>query len=116
MSIGTATQYDIAAIKYSQNGPEAIPSLSSPALGSSGIGQNPQLEWQTVKNADYCRLQVALDKAFGTVVVDTLVSVTSGLCRIKEGILENNTQYYWRTCAVNIAGGRMDPNVDIFSS
>lgn len=104
MSIGTATQYDIAAVKYSQNGPEAIPSLSSPALGSSGIGQNPQLEWQTVKNADYCRLQVALDKGFGTVVVDTLVSVISGMCKIKEGILENNTQYYWRTCAVNIAG------------
>ncbi len=104
MSIGTSTQYDISTIKYSQSGPEAIPNLTAPALGASGIGQSPQLEWQTVKNADYCRLQVALDKNFSTVVVDTLVSVISGQCKVSEGILENNTQYYWRTCAVNIAG------------
>ncbi len=104
MSIGTSTQYDIATIKYSQGGPEAIPQLVSPAFGSSGIGQNPQLEWTTVKNADFCRLQVALDKNFNTVVVDTLVSIVSGLCKVKEGVLENNTQYFWRTGAVNVAG------------
>lgn len=104
MSIGTSTQYDIATVKYSQGGPEAIPTLTSPAFGSSGIGQNPQLEWQPVKNADYCRLQVAADKSFSTVVIDTMVSIISGLCKVNEGVLENNTQYYWRTCAVNVAG------------
>lgn len=104
MSIGTATQYDIVTLKYSQNRPEAIPTLNSPALGASGIGQSPHLEWQPVKNADYCRIQVALDKNFNSVVVDTLVSIVTGQCKVIPGVLENNTQYYWRSCAVNIAG------------
>lgn len=109
-SIGTATQYDIATIKYSQGGPEAIPTLVSPAFGSSGIGQSPQLEWTTIKNADFCRLQISLDKNYNTVVVDTMVSVVTGICKIRDGILENNTQYFWRTGAVNIAGsGQWSP-------
>lgn len=103
-SIGTSTQYDIATIKYSQSGPEAIPTLVSPAFGSSGIGQNPQLEWSTVKNADFCKLQISTNKNFNSIVVDTLVSIVNGICKIKDGVLDNNTQYFWRTSAVNIAG------------
>ncbi len=103
-SVGTGTQNDMAVIKYSQSGPEAVPQLIAPSYGASGINQSATLEWSQINTCDYCRLQIANDKNFSKVVYDTVISVGNTQVTLREGLLEDNTQYFWKVCAANIAG------------
>lgn len=114
-SVGNESQYDFALIKYSQGVPEAVPQLVSPAFGSSGIIQTPSIEWSTLKNADYVKLQIANDKSFNSVVVDTNVSISTGVCKIPKNMLSDNTQYFWRVRAHNIVGAGQWSTVWTFS-
>jgi uncharacterized delta-60 repeat protein len=102
--IGTATQNDFATIKYLQLPPESAPNLLSPAYGSSGISQNPTLEWNPLKNADFFRLQIAGNKSFGDMILDTNIYISNEQYKVPDGRLSNNTQYFWRLGATNAAG------------
>ncbi len=109
-SVGAETLYDFSLIKYSQGVPDVTPQLVAPAFGSSGIVQSPSIEWASIKNADFCKLQIANDKNFSSIVVDTNVSIAAGVCKIGANMLSDNTQYFWRVCAHNIAGpGQWSP-------
>jgi len=103
-SIGSGTQSDFATIKYIQSPPESAPTLLSPAFGSSGIGQTPTLEWNGMKNADFFRVEIASDKSFNSIVLDTNIRISSEQYRIPQGKLDNNKQYFWRLVAANAAG------------
>ncbi len=103
-SVGNGTKYDITTVKYLQSAPEISPTLQSPAYGSSGISQTPTLEWEGIKNADYYKLQIASDKNFGSILIDTNIFISSDQYKVPAGLLNNNQQYYWRANAVNTVG------------
>ncbi len=76
----------------------ATPSLSFPPDGSTGITTRPQLQWNSVPNAQTYVLQVSLDSLFATTVVDdSSLSQTS----LQLNPLISITKYYWRVRAKN---------------
>ncbi len=79
----------------------AAPVLTAPAQAATGIALSPVLSWAASAGATTYRVQVSLNAAFTTTVVND--STVTGTTRTV-GPLTNNTTYYWRVNAKNSAG------------
>ncbi len=79
----------------------AIPALSSPSNGLTGISINPALTWSSSLRADSYRLQVSTSNSFTSTTSDQ-----NGLTNISKSIngLSSKTIYYWRVNATNGKG------------
>jgi len=102
--IGASGQNEFATIKYAQTPSESAPGLVSPASGSTLSDPSPVLAWNSLKNANMYRLQVATDQSFYQIVVDIRLDITSTKYKISSSKLTNNTMYFWRVGALNAAG------------
>jgi hypothetical protein len=83
---------------------QTVPSattLATPADGAAGLSTNPILAWNAVSDASSYRLQVSRAADFASPVLDT-----SGLpvTTFAVEVLTNNTGYFWRVGARNMAG------------
>jgi hypothetical protein len=74
--------------------------LFSPVNQSFLTSRPAQLVWQTLENADTYQVQVSADEFFTTLLFDSLLTDVAFL--IED--LPNQTDYYWRVRAVNLAG------------
>jgi hypothetical protein len=83
--------------------PPPAPTPASPANGQTGVPVSPTLSWSVGGGGGGLtfRLQVATDPSFVTQVLDD--SAVTTLTRLV-GPLQNNTQYYWKITAKNLAG------------
>ena len=79
----------------------AIPTLASPADGDTNISINPTLSWHSSTDASTYRLIVSTEESFTTTIFDesTLSETAKQI-----GPIANNTIYYWRVNAKNLAG------------
>jgi endo-1,4-beta-xylanase len=75
------------------------PVLISPN-GTTDELRNPLLKWRTSESAMSYRIQVAINRAFSSVVLDS--TVTDTLLQVSP--LAANTTYYWRASASNVHG------------
>lgn len=77
----------------------AVPSLTSPADGATGVALNPTLSWGSVSFAATYRIQVATDIGFSSLVFDQTQTATSAAPSLSAA-----TTYYWRVRAENATG------------
>jgi len=82
-------------------GSSAIPILTAPADGATGISTNPLLSWDVSSGAVSYRLQVSSDAGFSSGVIEH-AGITSTSFAIT-GLAENRV-YYWRVNASAPAG------------
>jgi len=85
--------------------PPAVPSppvLSAPGEGAVGISTTPTLSWNASPGADSYGLQVSLDPAFSSTVID-LTGIISTSYTISIALIQNTT-YHWRVNATNTGG------------
>ena len=75
------------------------PTLVSP-VSVNGTLRNPQLVWQSSVLATSYHVQVADNRAFAPLTIDTTVADTT----LKLNALAANTRYYWRVAAANASG------------
>lgn len=81
--------------------PPPAPTLVSPPNGSVSLPVNDTLRWNSVTGANSYRVQLSTSPTFTSgIIVDDSLAVTF---RPVNG-LQNNTQYYWRVYAINVAG------------
>jgi len=104
-----------------------VPTLLSPANGTIDLSVTPTLDWNDVPSAVSYRVQVSTNASFSIILYDTN-ALTSSQITVPSGLLNTNTQYFWRVCASNTAGtsaysGVWDfttapnaPNVPVLSS
>jgi hypothetical protein len=76
------------------------PTLLSPPNGATNQPLTPTLDWSDVTGATTYRVQVSTSSSFTTTVVDQQ-NLTSSQYVVPSGLLNNNTQYYWRANASN---------------
>ena len=96
----TATAY--LKIELDATAPAAA-TLQSPADGSADVPANPSLSWAAVSDASSYRVEMATDPAFINIVQSATVSDT--VYSIPDGVLHDNTVYYWRVITpANICG------------
>lgn len=77
------------------------PALNTPACGSSNITLTPLMKWGSVSGAVAYRLQIAVNSAYTTFALNTIVYDTS--YQVISGTLIGGYQYHWRVCAINAA-------------
>lgn len=77
----------------------AVPVLSSPADGATGVALNPTLSWGAVSFAANYRIQVATDIGFSSLVFDQTQTATSAAPSLSAA-----TTYYWHVRAQNATG------------
>lgn len=80
-----------------------VPVLISPPNNSIDIPPNVLLDWTAVQFASGYRIQISNDSTFNTIVYDTNSVITDSL-RIRYGILNSNSKFYWKVNAFNISG------------
>ena len=102
--IGASGMNEFATVKYTQTPSESSPGLVSPASGSTISDTSPVLAWNSLKNANMYRLQVATDQSFYQVVLDIRLDISSTKFKIPSSKLTYNTMYFWRVGALNAAG------------
>lgn len=98
---------------YLQN-PGSIPDspeLISPDMASD-VSLNPTLVWRSTAVATAYNLQVAANRIFSAIVLDTTVTDTA----VQVGPLATNTSYYWRVSAVGPGGTSEFSNFAIFTT
>ena len=78
------------------------PTLISPANNATDVALGVTLNWGSVSGATSYHVEVSTASDFGSTVVDKTVETT--LYSIEEGILSEDTVYYWRVKAANVAG------------
>jgi len=83
--------------------PPSAPTLKSPASGSTVSNRTPRLEWNASSGAVSYGVQVATSSSFTTLLTN-VIGVTDLYYDIAPGILNWNTNYYWRVNAVNSFG------------
>ncbi len=83
--------------KYSLSVQLTPPVLISPENNSTNYVFNPTMQWQPVENASSYSLQISTTNDFSSLLVDE-----SGITETNYQVfgLTNNTNYYWRVCAV----------------
>lgn len=79
-----------------------IPQLHSPLNNATQVPRNPLLCWYSSEAATSYRLQLSRQSYFPTVSILLDTTVTDTLVQI--GVLDENTQYYWRVSARNDKG------------
>jgi formylglycine-generating enzyme required for sulfatase activity len=81
----------------------SVPTLVSPANGSTIQSLTPTLDWSTVSGATAYHVQVSTSNTFSVIVSqDSTLSADS--MKVKAGVLASGTTYYWRVRAKNSAG------------
>jgi hypothetical protein len=81
--------------------------LSAPANLAVLNSRPAQLVWQAVESAETYRLQVSTNEYFGTLLFDTLLAAVT----FSTEDLPNQTDFYWRVLAANLAGeGEWSPS------
>lgn len=80
-----------------------VPVLISPPNNSIDVPPNVLLDWTAVQYASGYRVQISNDSTFNTIVYDTNSVITDSL-RIRYGILNSNSKFYWKVNAFNISG------------
>jgi titin len=83
--------------------PPSVPTLKSPANGSTVSTSTPRLEWNATSGATNYGLQVATTSSFTTLLVNE-TGITNLYYDIAPGTLNWNTYYYWRVNARNSYG------------
>ncbi|MEI7983114.1 MAG: FG-GAP-like repeat-containing protein, partial [Bacteroidota bacterium] len=87
------------SILYQINDSVTPPDLLYPPDGIVGLSLNPILRWNDSSgSAINYRLQVSLDSLFASFVIDTTVTINQWQFN---GILHNDTTYYWRVNETN---------------
>jgi len=81
----------------------AVPSLSSPADGSSTSDTTPYFDWSSVSGATLYHIQVDDNSSFSSPEIDT---TTSDSDYTPESPLSPDTHYYWHVQASNACGTR----------
>ncbi|MBM3138266.1 MAG: hypothetical protein FJZ98_08780 [Chloroflexi bacterium] len=89
--------------------PPGKPSLLLPADNALVRNYTTRLDWSTSilpsgTSFGYYRLQIAWDKSFNDLLLDTQISPILNSEFTLTDVLQANTQYYWRVMAVNAAG------------
>jgi hypothetical protein len=79
----------------------AAPNLVAPGNNSYISDMFLLFDWDTVATANSFRIQVSVDSAFAATVIDTSGLNVSNYLTQTLGVLQNNTQYYWRVNASN---------------
>jgi len=80
--------------------PPQAPVLQSPANGAFGITLAPLLDWIDAGGATKYRVQLSVSPGFASLIIDDS-AVTSSSYQLPAGVLNNNTQYFWRVSAKN---------------
>ena len=83
------------------------PTLFLPSTSSINQPASISLKWNAVAFADTYRIQVSTDSLFGSTFVDdsTVGNVSGqGIQSYPVSGLSNNTRYFWRVSATNVAG------------
>lgn len=85
--------------------PTGIATLIAPPNGSTIYTHNPQMKWTTVYWAGKYNIQISTNPAFSSMVLnDSTAQDIDTTYNVPNGILQNNTLYYWRIAAVNPRG------------
>lgn len=79
------------------------PTLLIPVNGANNVSLNPYFDWDSTSPATYYRLQVSSDTSFANPEGD-VNGITVSYLTLTTVTLTNNTRYYWRVNATNIAG------------
>ncbi len=80
----------------------SAPSLLLPLNGAVGQSLTPKLDWEVIPTAANYRVQISLDSVLGTTLLDSITTIDS--LTVPVNALINNTRYYWRVNASNVAG------------
>ncbi len=80
----------------------AVPSLSTPADGSTNTSYTPALDWNNIQMATGYDVEVSLDPAFST-IARSATNVTDSTWTVTPA-LSPNTKYYWRARATDSCG------------
>jgi trimeric autotransporter adhesin len=80
----------------------AVPSITSPADGATGVGSVPTLDWNDVPLAGTYDVQLSLDSAFAN-LVGSGTDVTASSWPVPTTLVPNS-RYYWRTRAKDVCG------------
>jgi photosystem II stability/assembly factor-like uncharacterized protein len=80
--------------------PIAIPVLSAPVNGATGLSLTPALDWSDVTGATKFRLQISAQSNFSSLLIDDS-TITQSQYSVASGILNIGTAYYWRAAAGN---------------
>lgn len=75
--------------------------LTTPADGATGVGNQPTFAWNAVADASNYHLEVAIDPAFSLVVYE---ADEDGTSHALPTTLTGGVTYYWRVTAENICG------------
>ena len=81
----------------------SAPVLYSPPNGSIGISLTPFLDWNDVYTATTYGVQVSTEPSFAAPLID-VSNLSASQYIVPNGLLTNNTIYYWRANASNGAG------------
>jgi hypothetical protein len=98
-----------------QVGPPARPILTNPLDSAIGVSLTPTLAWNPVPNNNSYRVQVSADAGFGSTIVNQVTGNTPQYV-VPNGLLTNNTFYYWRVNAENSGGTSAWSNVFHFTT
>jgi hypothetical protein len=79
------------------------PQPLAPPNSAAGIPLSTALSWRISPTAESYRLQIARDIAFNEIIID-VDNITTNEYVLQNGLLDNNSQYFWRVSARNIAG------------
>jgi hypothetical protein len=78
------------------------PALTAPENLAVINSHQAALSWEKITGADSCRLQIATDQNFTSLVSDTTMASINSL--LKKNLVHNVT-YFWRVKGINLAGG-----------
>lgn len=96
----TGQQSEMATLAVA-NGLPAVPLLTAPANGATGVSPTPTLTWNAIPAATY-DLEVAADAAFTNIILDETGLSASSYDVVAP--LNPGTQYFWRVKAANTCG------------
>lgn len=115
-----AGRVDAAAVVSFISPPTAPPgafSLTSPAVGASGLDIDPLLEWTPSAEASLYSLVVDDDPAFGSPVLDIILPAGVTSYAVPFTMLAYDTTYSWRVTATNLLDDRdAAPAVSTFTT
>lgn len=94
---GSDVRTTTVQLGISDNDP-AIPVLTTPSDGATGVAKEPVLSWQTAASATSYDLQLATDLGFTNVIYAKTVSATTHTVEIT---LDSFTVYFWRVRSAN---------------
>lgn len=81
----------------------AVPSLVTPASGSTNIALTPTLTWTKAERAESYQIQLSPNAEFTLTLID-VSNITDTSYAIATGVLQNDATYYWRGRSRNTGG------------